>query len=82
MLIIDWDIKNGWNTPLITPYDDFKLSPACVALHYGIQVSKSSNIFHLFTDLTHCYVVYTLCHTEAVYTLFDTAVYTLQCTYS
>lgn len=38
MLVIDWDTEKGWHAPQITPYEDLKLSPATVALHYGIQV--------------------------------------------
>lgn len=39
MLEIDWDTTNGWYAPRIIPYQNLSLSPACTALHYGIQVS-------------------------------------------
>ena len=37
MLVIDWSAKKGWHNPEITPYGNLSLSPACVALHYGIE---------------------------------------------
>lgn len=39
MLEIDWDIKHGWHSPKIHPYQNLSLSPASTALHYGIEVS-------------------------------------------
>ena len=35
--MIDWSAKNGWHNPEITPFGNLSLSPACVALHYGIE---------------------------------------------
>lgn len=37
MLSIDWHAEHGWDVPKILPYGDFSLSPATVALHYGLQ---------------------------------------------
>jgi branched-chain amino acid aminotransferase len=37
MLSIDWTARGGWQAPQITPFGDLALSPACVALHYGLQ---------------------------------------------
>lgn len=37
MLTIDWDNKNGWHNPVISPYGDLAISPAATALHYGIE---------------------------------------------
>lgn len=37
MLEIDWDTTNGWHAPRIIPYQNLSLSPACTALHYGIE---------------------------------------------
>lgn len=37
MLSIDWSEDKGWGNPKITPYGDLALSPACSALHYGIE---------------------------------------------
>lgn len=37
MLSVDWTAGGGWQAPQITPFGDLSLSPACVALHYGLQ---------------------------------------------
>jgi branched-chain amino acid aminotransferase len=37
MLVCDWNKHTGWATPLITECANFSLSPAALALHYGIQ---------------------------------------------
>ena len=37
MLEIDWDINIGWHSPIIKPYENLSISPAAVALHYGIK---------------------------------------------
>ncbi|XP_065835628.1 branched-chain-amino-acid aminotransferase-like [Oscarella lobularis] len=37
MLEIDWTVEKGWESPLISPYHDFPMSPATSALHYGIE---------------------------------------------
>lgn len=37
MLVLDWDIENGYSAPKIIPYGDLSLSPAISALHYAIQ---------------------------------------------
>lgn len=45
MLEIDWDEVNGWHSPRISPYGDFKLSPAATCLHYGIQCFEGMKAF-------------------------------------
>ena len=37
MLEIDWDTELGWHAPIIKPYENFSISPAAAALHYGIE---------------------------------------------
>ena len=37
MLEVDWDSKNGWHSPVISPYHKLELDPACSALHYALQ---------------------------------------------
>jgi branched-chain amino acid aminotransferase len=37
MLEIDWDRETGWHVPIIKPYENFSISPAAAALHYGIE---------------------------------------------
>ncbi len=39
MLEVDWDVTTGWHNPKIIPFQNFSLSPAATALHYGIEVS-------------------------------------------
>ena len=35
MFIMDYTKGKGWHDPRIVPYEDLKLSPAAMALHYG-----------------------------------------------
>ncbi len=49
MLIIDWDVKNGWYKPVIQPYGEFLISPAATGLHYGIQVKMLVGVTFIFT---------------------------------
>ena len=37
MLVIDWDAKNGWTKPAITPYAKLNLDPSCTVFHYGTE---------------------------------------------
>ncbi|KAG7498056.1 branched-chain-amino-acid aminotransferase, cytosolic [Solea senegalensis] len=38
MLTIEWSETEGWQAPLIKPFGDLSLHPACSSLHYGIQL--------------------------------------------
>lgn len=38
MLEIDWDHKDGWSAPRITPYHPLQIDPAASCLHYGLEV--------------------------------------------
>ncbi|XP_029318237.1 branched-chain-amino-acid aminotransferase, cytosolic isoform X2 [Cottoperca gobio] len=38
MLTIEWSESEGWRAPLIKPFGNLSLHPACPSLHYGIQV--------------------------------------------
>ncbi|CAK9437802.1 uncharacterized protein LODBEIA_P21800 [Lodderomyces beijingensis] len=38
ILEIDWTVEEGWGTPTITPYHDFKMDPATVVLHYSFEL--------------------------------------------
>lgn len=38
MLTIEWSVTEGWQAPLIKPFGNLSLHPACSSLHYGIQV--------------------------------------------
>lgn len=37
MLEVDWKKEEGWQTPVISEFKNFSMSPACVALHYALQ---------------------------------------------
>jgi len=39
MLEADWQIDAGWSAPVIKPYEDLRLSPAALCLHYALEVS-------------------------------------------
>uniref|UniRef100_A0A8C5G3W4 Branched-chain-amino-acid aminotransferase n=1 Tax=Gouania willdenowi TaxID=441366 RepID=A0A8C5G3W4_GOUWI len=53
MLVIEWSLNEGWKAPLIKPFGDLSLHPACSSLHYDIvffvfnKIIKSSS-FMLF----------------------------------
>jgi hypothetical protein len=38
MLEIDWDHKDGWSAPRISPYHPLQIDPAASCLHYGLEV--------------------------------------------
>lgn len=38
MLTIEWSEAEGWQAPLIKPFGNLSLHPACSSLHYGVQV--------------------------------------------
>ncbi|XP_073336701.1 branched-chain-amino-acid aminotransferase, cytosolic [Pagrus major] len=38
MLTIEWSETEGWQAPLIKPFGNLSLHPACSALHYAIQL--------------------------------------------
>jgi branched-chain amino acid aminotransferase len=35
MLMVEWDLENGWGAPKIVPYQNLSISPAASSLHYG-----------------------------------------------
>ena len=38
MLEIEWTAANGWAKPVISPFHNFSMHPACKVLHYAIEV--------------------------------------------
>ncbi|XP_039979296.1 branched-chain-amino-acid aminotransferase, cytosolic-like, partial [Xiphias gladius] len=38
MLTIEWSVTEGWQAPLIKPFGNLSLHPACSSLHYSIQL--------------------------------------------
>jgi branched-chain amino acid aminotransferase len=45
MLQMDYDCENGWHDMVIKPYDDFKLDPASMVLHYGQAVFEGMKAY-------------------------------------
>lgn len=45
MLEIDWDIDNGWHTPIIKPLSPLNLHPAVSSLHYSLQCFEGMKAF-------------------------------------
>ncbi|XP_070710350.1 branched-chain-amino-acid aminotransferase, cytosolic [Pempheris klunzingeri] len=38
MLTIEWSVTEGWQAPLIKPFENLSVHPACSSLHYGVQL--------------------------------------------
>lgn len=45
MLEIDWDNKNGWHTPIISPYHSLSIDPASSSLHYALQLFEGMKAY-------------------------------------
>uniref|UniRef100_A0A0K0E4J9 Branched-chain-amino-acid aminotransferase n=1 Tax=Strongyloides stercoralis TaxID=6248 RepID=A0A0K0E4J9_STRER len=45
MMSINWDDKNGWNIPKITPMKDFNFHPAAKCLHYASQLFEGMKAY-------------------------------------
>ncbi|XP_056280366.1 branched-chain-amino-acid aminotransferase, cytosolic isoform X1 [Pseudoliparis swirei] len=45
MLTIEWSASEGWQAPLIKPFGNLTLHPACSSLHYGIQLFEGLKAF-------------------------------------
>ncbi|XP_031721486.1 branched-chain-amino-acid aminotransferase, cytosolic isoform X1 [Anarrhichthys ocellatus] len=45
MLTIEWSASEGWQAPLIKPFGNLSLHPACSSLHYGIQLFEGLKAF-------------------------------------
>uniref|UniRef100_A0A7N6BE32 Branched-chain-amino-acid aminotransferase n=1 Tax=Anabas testudineus TaxID=64144 RepID=A0A7N6BE32_ANATE len=45
MLTIEWTLTEGWQAPLIMPFVNLSLHPACSALHYGIQLFEGLKVY-------------------------------------
>ena len=53
MLLVEWNLEKGWNTPSIIPFGNLSLSPASSCFHYAIEVDT----FYLYcTLLNECIV--------------------------
>lgn len=38
MLVVEWDVAEGWQAPRIKPFGNLSMHPASASLHYAIQV--------------------------------------------
>ena len=56
MLLCTWKKGEGWAHPKIVPFGEISISPACIALHYGCEVSTISSE-NCFTASVIVYVV-------------------------
>ncbi|XP_019947732.2 branched-chain-amino-acid aminotransferase, cytosolic [Paralichthys olivaceus] len=45
MLTIEWSAAEGWQAPLIKPFENLSLHPACSSLHYGIQLFEGLKVY-------------------------------------
>jgi branched-chain amino acid aminotransferase len=45
LLEIDYDPKNGWGNPIISPYHKFLIDPTNSTLHYAIQLFEGMKAF-------------------------------------
>ncbi|XP_030006021.1 branched-chain-amino-acid aminotransferase, cytosolic isoform X1 [Sphaeramia orbicularis] len=45
MLTIEWSSTEGWKAPLIKPFGNLSLHPACSSLHYAIQVFEGLKVY-------------------------------------
>ncbi|XP_028274972.1 branched-chain-amino-acid aminotransferase, cytosolic [Parambassis ranga] len=45
MLTVEWSVAEGWKAPLIRPFGNLSLHPACSALHYGIQLFEGLKVY-------------------------------------
>ncbi|XP_030575885.1 branched-chain-amino-acid aminotransferase, cytosolic [Archocentrus centrarchus] len=45
MLTVEWSVTEGWQAPLIRPFANLSLHPACSSLHYGIQLFEGFKVY-------------------------------------
>ena len=57
MFVMSWDEGRGWHDARIVPFDDFRLSPAAMVLHYGqaifegLKAYRGDGAVYLFRPL-------------------------------
>ncbi|XP_068442207.1 branched-chain-amino-acid aminotransferase, cytosolic isoform X7 [Clinocottus analis] len=51
MLTIEWSASEGWQAPLIKPFGNLSLHPACSSLHYAIQAFDQSEFLECIRRL-------------------------------
>jgi branched-chain amino acid aminotransferase len=45
MMEVDWNVKNGWGKPYISPYHNLQIDPRNSTLHYGIELFEGMKAF-------------------------------------
>ena len=55
MLEVEWKKEEGWQTPVISEYKNFSISPACVALHVSDSDSDSEPSVDVLRAIDHIY---------------------------
>ncbi|KAM9845825.1 branched-chain-amino-acid aminotransferase, cytosolic-like [Aulostomus maculatus] len=45
MLTIEWSETDGWQAPLLHPFRNLSLHPACSSLHYGVQLFEGLKVY-------------------------------------
>ncbi len=45
MFVVKWNEKNGWHDAKIKKYEDFKMDPATLVLHYGQEIFEGLKAF-------------------------------------
>jgi branched-chain amino acid aminotransferase len=45
MLEVDYDSRNGWGKPYISPYHSFQIDPRNSTLHYGIEIFEGMKAY-------------------------------------
>ncbi len=46
MLLMDYDVHNGWHNARIEPYGDLRLDPAAACLHYGQEIFEGLKAYY------------------------------------
>jgi hypothetical protein len=55
-------VYSGWHNPEILPYGNLSLSPACSALHYGIECYITYTYEHPYTYIYTYILIYVYIH--------------------
>ncbi|XP_051248487.1 branched-chain-amino-acid aminotransferase, cytosolic [Dicentrarchus labrax] len=45
MLTIEWSESEGWQAPVIKPFENLSLHPACSSLHYSVQLFEGMKAY-------------------------------------
>lgn len=45
MFECNWNVKSGWNTPRIIPFEDIEIDPRCEGLQYSVGSFEGMKAF-------------------------------------